>query len=175
MDSQTPSRCTAFVHHQRVVDGPYAHVAQTLAGLDLPAGSFLVFDDASGTQVAEAQDEPPAAPAVGRPKLGVVAREVTLLPRHWEWLGRQRGGASAALRRLVDEARNAHACRDQMRQAKEASYRFMSAIGGDLPGFDEASRALFAQDAADFSNKIALWPVDVQTYLAWLSRNAFTA
>lgn len=190
MDSQTPPRCTAFVHHQRVVDGPYAHVAQVLAGLDLPSGSFLVFDDASGAQVdypwpvgyapalpapAEAQDEPPAAPAVGRPKLGVVAREVTLLPRHWEWLGQQRGGASAALRRLVDEARNAHACRDQMRQAKEASYRFMSAIGGDLPGFEEASRALFAQDAADFSNKIALWPVDVQTYLAWLSRNAFTA
>lgn len=190
MDSQTPPRCTAFVHHQRVVDGPYAHVAQALADLDLPSGSFLVFDDASGTQVdypwpvgyaaalpapAEAQDEPPAAPTVGRPKLGVVAREVTLLPRHWEWLGQQRGGASAALRRLVDEARNAHACRDQMRQAKEASYRFMSAIGGDLPGFEEASRALFAQDAADFSNKISLWPVDVQTYLAWLSRNAFTA
>ena len=107
--------------------------------------------------------------------LGVVAREVTLLPRHWEWLSQQRGGASAALRRLVDEARNAHASRDQMRQAKEASYRFMSAIGGDLPGFEEASRALFAHNAADFSNKIALWPVDVQTYLAWLSRNAFTA
>ena len=190
METPNTPRCTAFVHHQRVREGSYAEVAQALAGMNLPAGSFLVFDDATGTQVdypwpagyAPAQpaaavvaDEPPVAPVVGRPRLGVVAREVTLLPRHWEWLGQQRGGASAALRRLVDDARNANASRDQMRQAKDASYRFMSAIGGDLPGFEEASRALFALDASDFSNKIAHWPQDVQTYLAWLSRNAFTA
>ncbi len=182
--------CTAFVSHQRVAAGSYADVAHTLSGLNLATGSFLVFDDATGTQVdypwptgygpdqpaqAEAVDEPPAAPSVGRPKLGEVAREVTLLPRHWEWLGQQRGGASAALRRLVDDARNLHASRDQIRQAKEASYRFMSAIAGNLPGFEDASRALFAQDGADFAHTIAHWPVDVQTYLAWLSRNAFTA
>lgn len=190
MPTQNIPLCTAFVSHQRVAAGSYADVAGTLAGLDLAAGSFLVFDDATGTQVdypwpagyapvqpapAEVADEPPATPSVGRPKLGVVAREVTLLPRHWEWLGQQRGGASAALRRLVDEARNAYTSRDQMRQAKEAGYRFMSAIGGDLPGFEDASRALFTEDAADFSHKIAHWPKDVQTYLAWLSRNAFAA
>ncbi|KAB0514751.1 DUF2239 family protein [Pseudomonas extremorientalis] len=180
--------CTAFVRHQRVAAGSYADVATTLAELDQPTGSFLVFDDATGNQVdfpwpagyapeppaqVDVTDEPPAPPSVGRPKLGVVAREVTLLPRHWEWLGQQRGGASAALRRLVDEARAAHASRDRIRQAKEAGYRFMSAIGGDLPGFEDASRALFAFDAADFSRKIAHWPVDVQAYLAWLSRDAF--
>ncbi|MGY2402273.1 DUF2239 family protein [Pseudomonas sp. SDO5271_S396] len=185
-------RCTAFARHQRVAQGSYADVALALADLELPAGSFLVFDDATGAQVdypwpagyapeqpelapVEAEEEPPASPGVGRPRLGVVAREVTLLPRHWEWLGQQRGGASAALRRLVDEARSVHAARDRLRQAKEASYRFMSAIGGDLAGFEDASRALFAQDGADFSNKIAHWPVDVQTYLAWLSRHAFSA
>ncbi|NVZ22390.1 DUF2239 family protein [Pseudomonas costantinii] len=188
MPTQNVPLCTAFVRHQRVAAGSYPDVAVALASLELPMGSFLVFDDVTGTQVdypwpagyapeqpahAETDDEPPSAPSVGRPKLGVVAREVTLLPRHWEWLGRQRGGASAALRRLVDEARTVHASCDQMRQAKEASYRFMSAIGGDLPGFEDASRALFAQASADFSNKIAHWPVDVQTYLAWLSRNAF--
>lgn len=182
--------CTAFIRHQRVAAGTYADVADALAGLDPSMGSFLVFDDATGAQVdfpwpagyapeqppqAEVNGEPRATPAVGRPKLGVVAREVTLLPRHWEWLGQQRGGASAALRRLVDEARAAHACHDQIRQAKEAGYRFMSAIGGDLPGFEDASRALFGHDAADFSRRIAHWPVDVQTYLAWLSRNAFPA
>ncbi len=190
MPMQNVPLCTAFVGHQRVATGSYADVASALSGLDLATGSFLVFDDATGTQVdypwpagyapaqptpAEAMDEPPATPSVGRPKLGVVAREVTLLPRHWEWLGQQRGGASAALRRLVDEARNVHASRDQIRQAKEASYRFMSAIGGDLPGFEDASRALFGQDATNFAHTIAHWPVDVQAYLAWLSRNAFAA
>lgn len=188
MPTQNLSTCTAFVGHQRVAAGSYADVADTLVSLEHAAGSFLVFDDATGLQVdfpwpagyapaqplqTEVPDEPPAAPSVGRPKLGVIAREVTLLPRHWEWLSQQRGGASAALRRLVDEARAAHASRDQIRQAKEAGYRFMSAIGGDLPVFEEASRALFAFDAADFSRKIAHWPVDVQTYLAWLTRNAF--
>lgn len=190
MSTQHSPHCTAFTGHQRLVAGAYADVAQALAGLDLPAGSFLVFDDVTGTQVdypwpagyapehatpVVMDEEPSTTPAVGRPRLGVVAREVTLLPRHWEWLGQQRGGASAALRRLVDEARNAHAARDQMRHAKEASYRFMSAIGGDLPGFEDASRALFSQDAAHFAGTIAHWPVDVQTYLAWLSRNAFPA
>ncbi|MFB3304643.1 DUF2239 family protein [Pseudomonas sp. AMR01] len=190
MPAQNLPLCTAFVGHQRVVAGSYADVFEQLSDLGLAAGSFLVFDDATGTQVdypwpagyapeqpaqEDTDAEPPASPCVGRPKLGVVAREVTLLPRHWEWLGQQHGGASAALRRLVDEARTDHASRDQMRQAKDASYRFMSAIGGDLPGFEDASRALFADDAANFSSKIAQWPNDVQTYLAWLSRNAFPA
>lgn len=190
MSTPNLSPCTAFAGHQRIAAGTYADVAEALAAQALPAGSFLVFDDATGTQVdypwpvgyapqppvqADSDDEPPAAPSVGRPKLGVVAREVTLLPRHWEWLGQQRGGASAALRRLVDEARSAHASADQMRQAKEASYRFMSAIAGNLPGFEDASRALFAQDRAGFSSLIAHWPRDVQVYLAWLSRNAFPA
>ncbi|WP_026083055.1 DUF2239 family protein [Pseudomonas tolaasii] len=190
MSQQPLPSCTAFVRHQRVAAGNYADVARALAGLELVAGSFLVFDDATGAQVdypwpagyapeqpalPEGDEEPAVAPSVGRPKLGVVAREVTLLPRHWEWLGQQRGGASAALRRLVDEARTAHASRDQMRVAQEASYRFMSAIGGDLPGFEDATRALFARDSADFSYRIAQWPIDVQTYLAWLSRDAFPA
>ncbi|MGB3122289.1 MAG: DUF2239 family protein [Pseudomonas sp.] len=188
MPTQTTPSCTAFVRHQRVAAGAYSEVADALSNLALATGSFLVFDDNTGSQVdypwpagyapeqpapVEADDEPPATPAVGRPKLGVVAREVTLLPRHWEWLGQQRGGASAALRRLVDEARSAHASRDQVRLAKEASYRFMSAIGGGLPGFEDASRALFADETVGFSRAIAQWPVDVQTYLAWLSRNAF--
>ncbi|MBI6565538.1 DUF2239 family protein [Pseudomonas synxantha] len=190
MPTQNLSLCTAFAGHQRIAAGTYADVAEALSTQALPAGSFLVFDDTTGTQVdypwpagyapqppapVESDDEPPAMPSVGRPKLGVIAREVTLLPRHWEWLGQQRGGASAALRRLVDEARTAHASVDQLRQAKEASYRFMSAIGGNLPGFEDASRALFAQDRAGFSHSIARWPVDVQTYLGWLSRNAFPA
>ncbi|MCY1551132.1 hypothetical protein D9M68_874420 [compost metagenome] len=107
--------------------------------------------------------------------MGVVAREVTLLPRHWAWLAQQRGGASAALRRLVEEARRSQGEQDVTRLAKERVYRFMSAIGGGLPGFEEASRALFAQDAGAFAQRTAHWPADVRDHIAWLARDAFAA
>ena len=185
MPTQNLPLCTAFVRHQRVAAGAYSQVAEALAGLDLPAGSFLVFDDATGTQVdypwpagyapvqaapAEVDEEQPAVPAVGRPKLGVVSREVTLLPRHWEWLNHQPGGASAALRRLIDDARNAHAEQDAQRAATEATYRFMQEMAGDQPGFEEACRALFAKKEAAFQLQTQTWPDDVQAYLHQLSR-----
>lgn len=189
MNPITTSSCTAFLGHHRVACGPYGEVAQALQATDLGAGGLLVFDDATGALVdfpwppgyAPAQpvgttaDEPElaATACVGRPRLGVVAREVTLLPRHWDWLAQQRGGASAALRRLVDDARRSQGDQDVQRLAKERAYRFMSAIGGGLPGFEEASRALFANDGAAFAGRMAHWPVDVRAHLAWLARDAF--
>src|ERR1700674_3954643 len=106
----------------------------------------------------------PAPRGPGRPKLGVVAREVTLLPRHWEWLAQQSGGASVALRKLVDEARRASGDRDRERAARDAAYHFMSAMAGDLPGFEEASRALFAGDRLRFEQHTVAWPEDVRAY-----------
>jgi hypothetical protein len=100
----------------------------------------------------------------GRPKLGVVAREVTLLPRHWEWLAAQPGGASVALRKLVEEARRTHAESDQRRKSQESAYHFMSAIAGNKPGFEEAARALFANDRRRFRKWIASWPDDVRDH-----------
>ncbi|MDR3440699.1 DUF2239 family protein [Telmatospirillum sp.] len=100
----------------------------------------------------------------GRPKLGVVAREVTLLPRHWEWLATQPGGASVTLRKLVDEARRTNGTRQKMRAAQEAAYRVMSALAGNLPGFEEATRALFANDRPRFEQQIAAWPGDFRCY-----------
>lgn len=100
----------------------------------------------------------------GRPKLGVVSREVTLLPRHWEWLAAQPGGASVALRKLVEQARRDHAGKDRSRAASERAYHFMVAIAGDLAGFEEASRALFANDLAGFASQIAAWPADVREH-----------
>lgn len=183
--------CTAFLGYRRIAHGAYPEVDAALRAMDLSAGGLLVFDDTSGAQVdhpwppghapaqtAESQTDPPpeaAAPGVGRPRLGVVAREVTLLPRHWEWLAQQRGGASAALRRLVDEARRSQGDQDAQRLAKERVYRFMSAISGGLPGFEEASRALFAQDGSAFAHRTAHWPADVRDHLAWLARDAFAA
>jgi hypothetical protein len=105
----------------------------------------------------------------GRPKLGVIAREVTLLPRHWDWLNSQPGGASVALRRLVDDARRTSGDRDRTRAAQEAAYRFMSAIAGNLPGFEEAARALFANDRRKFGERIAAWPPDVRDHAIHLA------
>lgn len=115
----------------------------------------------------------PAPRGPGRPKLGVVAREVTLLPRHWEWLARQSGGASVALRKLVDEARRAGEDRDRVRQAQEAAYRFMSAMAGNKVNYEDAIRALFAGEAARFENLIAEWPADVRSHASKLAKPAF--
>lgn len=108
----------------------------------------------------------------GRPKLGVVAREVTLLPRHWEWLAQQPGGASVTLRKLVEAAKRANSDKDHRRKAHERTYHFMVAIAGDLPGFEEATRALFAYDAAALQAQISQWPTDVQTHTMTLAFGA---
>ena len=109
----------------------------------------------------------------GRPKLGVVAREVTLLPRHWDWLATQPGGASAAVRRLVEAARQANVGKDRVRAVQESAYRFMSAMAGNEPGFEEATRALFAGNAAAFAEMTKRWPRDVREYARARAADAF--
>ena len=126
--------------------------------------------------VAPAADDDDASPAPrgpGRPKLGVVAREVTLLPRHWEWLAQQPGGASVALRKLVDTARRTGEDGDRLRQAQEAAYRFMSVMAGNRPRYEDAVRALFAGDSRGFEKLIAEWPADVRDHTAKLAEPAF--
>jgi hypothetical protein len=108
----------------------------------------------------------------GRPRLGVVPREVTLLPRQWDWLATQPGGASAVLRRLVDDARRNGAGRHIRQAAQEAAYRFMLAIAGDLPGYEEATRALFADDRPGLEQRIADWPEDIRTHVVRLAFGA---
>jgi len=135
----------------------------------------LVFDDDTGRQVELpfGAPEEPAPRGPGRPKLGVVAREVTLLPRHWEWLAAQPGGASVALRRVVDEARKANEERDRTPQARESVYRFITAMAGNAPGYEEAARALFAGDRARYEQEAAGWPEDVREYAGRLAGNAW--
>jgi hypothetical protein len=122
---------------------------------------------------APAEAEPEAARRAGRPKLGVVAREVTLLPRHWDWLNSQPGGASVALRKLVEHARRANESIDRIRGAREAAYRFMSAMAGNEPGFEEAARALFAGKCGRFDEQVALWPSDVRDHAKKLAAAGF--
>jgi hypothetical protein len=144
------------------------------------AHGHLVFDDATGAQVdidlrtpgAASQAAPTGSvgdpsPRRGRPRLGVVAREVTLLPRHWEWLASQPGGASVVLRRLVDAARKAD--EGSPRASREAAYRFMSALGGNLPDFEEASRALFAGRDDRLMALMRTWPPDIAAHVLQLA------
>lgn len=179
-----PSSYTAFDGHRQLASGTLADIAVAVRhAVDAnAAGPVLIFDDATGRSIdidTRGSDDDlrqrfaphgqPAADAApkgrGRPKLGVVPREVTLLPRHWDWLAAQHGGASVALRKLVDEARQKHAGRDLARRAQERTYHFMSAMAGDLPGFEEASRALFAADGETFGRLIAAWPADIREHL----------
>lgn len=125
--------------------------------------------DASSLLAADAEAPSEVSKGRGRPKLGVTAREVTLLPRHWEWLATQPGGASVALRKLVEEARRTCAEKDRLRQTLERTYHFISVLAGDLPGFEESSRALFAGNVSKFSECMAAWPADVRDHAMWLA------
>ena len=124
---------------------------------------------------ADAADKTEAPRRAGRPKLGVVSREVTLLPRHWDWLGSQPGGASVALRKLVEHAMRANAGKDRIRTSQNSAYKFMSVMAGDRVGFEEASRALFAADAQKFDKLISAWPKDIRGHLQTLAADALNA
>ena len=186
---------TAFEGVRRLAAGPLAEIAPTIQraerqgsepisifsdttgraiDLDLrgSADEMLAWLATSAKKADEKSDEqaPPSEPrGRGRPKLGVVAREVTLLPRHWEWLNAQPGGASVALRKLVEEARRANGDRDRQRAARDAAYHFMSAMAGNLTNFEEASRALFADDRRKFTGLIAAWPADIRDHVVKLA------
>lgn len=175
-DSPSLRLASAFDADACFAAGPLAEVALAVrAHLDAdPMAQPLVFDDATGAVIdldlrgdaaAIVARLAPAGPprGRGRPKLGVVPREVTLLPRHWDWLARQSGGASATLRRLVDAARRDGAA--DPRAARDAAYRFMSAMAGDRAGFEEAARALFAGDRPSFDRHAASWPTDIRTHV----------
>jgi len=167
---------TAFEGTRRLAAGALPDIALAVkrAQEGGAARPLLIFDDGTGrsrdvdTRGSDAEVVARLVPR-GRPRLGVVAREVTLLPRHWEWLAIQPGGASVALRKLVEAARRDPTGTDERRQAQERAYHFMSAMAGDLPGFEEATRALFANEARRFAELIAAWPHDVREHAAHLA------
>ncbi|WP_336485815.1 DUF2239 family protein [Methylobacterium nigriterrae] len=193
--------CTAFAGTEQFAAGSLVDVALAIKAAEGEGrdASVLVFDDASGSVVdldlrgttadivvrlgERGKREAPARPRTasdtdaeprgrGRPKLGVVAREVTLLPRHWEWLSAQPGGASQALRRLVDEARRSDGGQTQAKAARESAYRFLTAMAGDLPGFEDAIRSLFAGEEQDFADHMNAWPPDVRRHALKLATDS---
>jgi hypothetical protein len=198
--TETEPTITAFVADRRMAHGDVVDVARK-AKRELDRGlQHLVrlFDDRTGRRLDldfEGSPEDVAARAAwlrasladpddaiapsgkargrGRPRLGVVAKEITLLPRHWAWLSAQRGSASATLRRLVDDARRASEGADRVRAAQDAAYRFMYDSAGDAAGFEEALRSLYAGDEAGFEEATRAWPEDVSAYARRLAADAF--
>lgn len=174
--------CTAFTGHRMIAAGPLAEVAAAAKAAHDAGQTALVFNDEDARPLdldlrgdlaavlarlpvaPESETRGPEKRGPGRPRLGVTAREVTLLPRHWEWLASQPGGASVALRKLVEAALREAEGPDRMRRSREAAYRFMTAVAGDLPGYEEAVRMLFAGDWTAFDARIEAWPGDVRDY-----------
>lgn len=164
----------AFHGMNLVGRGSASHVTTLVKDLlgKTSAEPILTFEESTGRQIEldlhgrapEVAAPVPAPSGPGRPKLGVVGREVTLLPRHWEWLGAQPGGASIALRKLVEHSMKANQQADSARQRKENAYRFMSAIAGNLSNYEEAIRALFAGDDEAMKSRMKDWPKDVKAY-----------
>jgi hypothetical protein len=190
MHLQSNLLCAAFEGTRLIASGELAVVIPKVKEvLDRgPAAPVLLFDDASSelievdlrgstedvlARVPAGPEDEPRRP--GRPKLGVVAREVTLLPRHWEWLGSQPGGASVALRKLVEEARRANEAKDRQRVARESAYRFMAAVAGNLPGYEESLRALFAGDQKRFEQLTEPWPEGLRSHARKLAGRSFSA
>jgi uncharacterized protein len=184
-------QCTAFEGSKLVAQGNPGEVREVLRKFRSlhPEASILVFYDqtgedfdlegspvsaqGSGLASNSASGAKPARP--GRPKLGVVAREITLLPRHWEWLESQPGGASVALRKLVETARKQQAPEDRARQSIEAAYRFLSVMSAHVPNFEDVARALFRRDWSQFDHSTESLPLDVREHLRRLALPAQSA
>jgi hypothetical protein len=180
---------TAFIGMEKLESGPIEPVVRavkTVFDRRENTPPVLVFEDSTGKQVdfdlegipadvierlawhplfRSLDDLMPRRTGPGRPRLGVVSREISLFPRHWEWLERQPQGASAAIRKLVEEARGKEPEKDQALERRDAAGKFMWAMAGNLPNFEEASRALYAGDNARFDAWIRSWPADVRNYL----------
>lgn len=184
---------TAFENHSLLFHGPLADVVlkvkQRLGKSD--HSSVLIFSDSTGKildfnfqgsekevakrlEVYTQDPQPHEQSGPGRPKLGVMSREISLLPRHWEWLATQPGGASATLRKLVEDAKKKTEGTLSIKQIQERTYKFMSVLAGDLPGYEEALRALYKRDKRGFLEHSTPWPKDIRKHSLALSKSIFT-
>jgi hypothetical protein len=192
MNSPNSESYTAFDGNKLFAKGRLEEVVLKIKRTvkKLQTSSILIFNDSTGStmdfdltgtekdvlrrlQIFVSHEDVAPTGGPGRPKLGVVAREVSLLPRHWEWLATQSGGASATLRRLVEEAKKQLGTKNQVTQAQERTHKFMSTLAGNLPGYEEALRALYRKDKRKFKNLIAEWPIDIREHAENLAEPTF--
>ncbi|WP_145414245.1 DUF2239 family protein [Paenibacillus xylanexedens] len=197
-DSPVEINCTAFVGRKHVASGTLRDVVKVIKE-NWEKSEFvdlLIFDDSTGKPIdidfrgsledvldrlngkpgpiTDTKENEQPVRRAGRPKLGVVSGEVTLLPRQWDWLKAQPGGASVTLRKLIDEARRSGENGNKARAAQEVTYHFMTAMAGDFPQYEEALRALYAADENRFYESINHWTPDIRDYIKSLASNAFT-
>ncbi|WP_128102021.1 DUF2239 family protein [Paenibacillus sp. DCT19] len=189
--------CTAFLGNKRVAEGTLQQVAANVKDTleDGEIAQLLIFDNSTGKpidvdfrgsaaevlqrlnnqagDVPDVEENEQPTRRVGRPKLGVVSGEVTLLPRHWDWLKSQPGGASVTLRKMIDQARRSGEKESRLRAAQEATYRFMTAMAGDFPHHEEALRALYAGNEELLYQCIEDWSPDIRDHVRSLAENAF--
>lgn len=201
MDLRTATTCVAFCGTERIASGSPLHVVLAVKRLadddenriihmfDIDSSEVLEADlrgtvadvaaryadlDRSGGGVDTGESTSPASPrSPGRPKLGVVGREVTLMPRHWDWLASQPGGASVTLRKLVDAARKSGEGAGRARRARDVTFRFISTMAGNEPGYEEAVRALYAGDRGRFETNTSSWSPDVRDHARMIAADAF--
>ena len=201
MNQPYPNSCTAFAGFRRIATGDLGEVALKTNAV-IASGEqapVLIFDDLTSEQLEVdlrgsahdvlarleksagkdksedvlAQSGENAKRGPGRPKLGVIGREVTLLPRHWDWLNSQPGGASITLRKLVQAAKRANQGQDSIRVARDATYKFMAVMGGNLPDFEEATRVLFSNKKdrfKEFEKQVHTWPRDIRRHVIQLMK-----
>ncbi|NUN05362.1 MAG: DUF2239 family protein [Bdellovibrio sp.] len=194
MEPKMDHNYTAFADNKKIASGHVLDVAAKVKKylMKESKSQVLIFDDDNSAQIEidfrgtpesvlrrletslAASEDPAKKIGPGRPKLGVTAKEITLLPDHWEWLARQPGGASVTLRKLVEDAKKKNLGKDLIRQAQEAAYKFMTVMAGDLPLYEEALRALYASDAKKFEKMISAWPKDIQEHTWRLAKAALT-
>ncbi len=172
-----PDTYTAFSGTDLLVRGSLSEVLSRTKSLvdEEPSRPVLIFEDGSGRQVdfdftgtvKEVVDRArPKLPAngPGRPRLGVVSREISLLPRHWEWLESRPEGCSGALRRLVEEAQKRDPEAEHRAQARDAAHKFLWAIAGNYLHFEEVTRALYAGDHECMFSLMVDWPPDIRQH-----------
>ncbi|WP_018753608.1 DUF2239 family protein [Paenibacillus sanguinis] len=197
MSNDLKRSCTAFLGVRVVSSGSLQHVVTTVKEAldDRDLTQLLIFDDSTGKPIdvdfrgktddvikrlgelfgdsSGIEVNHQTTRRVGRPKLGVVSGEVTLLPRHWEWLKSQPGGASVTLRKLINEASRAGDQQSTVRESQEATHNFMTAMAGDFNQYEEALRALYAGDSERFYHLIDAWAPDIRNHVKRLAAHAF--
>lgn len=187
MTTTEPIEFIAFIGQRLIAAGSRRDVARAAWTAHQAGETGLIVLDAAEARTVELDlrgdletalsrlptEAEPERRGPGRPKLGVVAREVTLLPRHWEWLATQPGGASVALRKLVEDARRSKSGEDRKRQSQGVALRFMTTMAGNLGGYEDATRALFAADLVRFTDLTDPWPADIRDHARRLAAGAF--